>query len=235
MPAPNDELPADRFERAIALATQPINGQLPRPWISDLTHPRLAQVFIVGRNPARRYDAALVSHERHLDALFNRNGQSCRGLYDELVEPSPTRHNIDVLRQHLRAAGVTRVLETNVIGYASAMSADLSLPEHAGGRDAGSALFQLLIREARPVMLIAHGAGTIGDLSKALGTKLLSPPDEAGEPVTMHAGGMQIIAIPSLAPPAWNRWTRWAGSHMARVASLTADALAAHDRASSAH
>lgn len=33
MPAPNDELPSDPFERAIALAAQPINGQLPRPWM----------------------------------------------------------------------------------------------------------------------------------------------------------------------------------------------------------
>jgi hypothetical protein len=225
MQTPNDRLPADSFERAVALATQPINGQLPRPWMSDLTHPRMAQVFIVGRNPARQYDATAVTHERHLDALFNRNGQSCRGLYDELVEPSLTRNNIDKLRQHLRAVGVTRVLETNVIGYSSAMSADLSLPEHAGGRAAGSALFRLLIEQARPSVLIAHGAGTIKALAKVLGARLPSPAGKPGEPTTMQAGGMQIIAIPSLAPPAWNRWTGWADSHLMRVASLAADAL----------
>lgn len=66
------------FEQSIAQATRPLNGQLPRPWMTDLVDPLSAQVFIVGRNPARSYDASLVTHERHLDALFNRNGAKSR-------------------------------------------------------------------------------------------------------------------------------------------------------------
>ena len=50
-----------QFEKSIAAATQAINGQFPRPWMTDLADPLSAEVFIVGRNPARTYDASKVS------------------------------------------------------------------------------------------------------------------------------------------------------------------------------
>jgi hypothetical protein len=125
------------FELKISAAIRTFNGQLPCPWMTNLADPLSAQDFIVGRNQARTYDASTLTHERHVDALFNRNGQSCRALYDELAAPSPTRQNIDLLRGLLEKAGVDRVLETNVICYSSPMSADLcSLNTQAGARQA---------------------------------------------------------------------------------------------------
>jgi hypothetical protein len=47
----------DSLERAIRPLTSPINGQLPRPWMTDLTDPREALVFIVGKNQRSGYPA----------------------------------------------------------------------------------------------------------------------------------------------------------------------------------
>lgn len=214
------------FESAISAATRPLNGQLPRPWMTDLTDPIAARVLIVGRNPARGYDATTLDHTRHLDALFNRNGESCRGLYDELVgEPSPTRRNIDMLRTLLADAGVDQVLETNIICYSSPMSADLAKPAHAGGREAGTAIFRLLLDHVRPRVLIAHGAGTIRDVAAIVGAALPPARSAPGAPVHVESSGMTLILLPSLAPPAWNRWQGWARGHLQAAAEMAAAAL----------
>jgi hypothetical protein len=217
---------AHAFESAIKAATRALNGQLPRPWMTDLTDPLGAQVFVVGRNQARGYDASTLDHTRHLDALFNRNGQSCRALYDELVgAPSPTRRNINLLRTLLMDAGVNRVLETNVICYSSPMSADLAKPAHTGGRELGTAIFRLLLEHVRPRVLIVHGAGTIRDVSAIVGVALPPARDEPGTPVYVDVAGMKLILLPSLAPPAWNRWQGWARAHLEATAEMVADTL----------
>jgi len=214
------------FESAISAATRPVNGQLPRPWMTDLTDPHGARVLIVGRNPARGYDATTLDHARHLDALFNRNGQSCRALYDELAgEPSPTRRNIDMLRTLLSDAGVDHVLETNVICYSSPMSSDLAKPEHVGGREAGTAIFRLLLDHIRPRVLMAHGAGTISDVAAIIGASLKPARSAPGEPAHVEFSGMTLISLPSLAPPAWNRWQGWAREHLWSAAEMAAVAL----------
>jgi len=148
--------------------------------MTNLADPLSAQVFIVGRNQARTYDASALTHERHLDALFNRNGQSCRALYDELAAPSPTRRNIDLLRGLLEKAGVDRVLETNVICYSSPMSADLCSLKHAGGRATGKAVFKLLLDFVRSSVLIAHGASTASDLAAVFNLPLPPPATQTG-------------------------------------------------------
>jgi hypothetical protein len=194
--------------------------------MTDLTDPLSARVFIVGRNPASTYDATALSHERHLDALFNRNGQSCRALYEEMIgAPSCTRRNLDNLRVLLREVGVTSVLETNVIAYSSSMSADLAKPEHHGGREAGRALFRLLLERVRPRVVIAHGAGTIADLGEMMGARLPPPCKQQGSPTSLEVDGTTLILLPSLAPPAWQRWQRWATPHLEEAARITAAAL----------
>jgi hypothetical protein len=91
------------LEASIRRLTQPVNGQFPRPWMTDMAHPEKARVFIVGRNQAKVFPAAALvgGHEAYIDALFNRSGKSCRKLYEEMSGregPSPTRENIYALR-----------------------------------------------------------------------------------------------------------------------------------------
>ena len=102
----------DEFENQIQELTKPLNGQLPRPWMTRMKNPLEADVFIVGMNQRNGYPAKDIPHRRHLDALFNRNGESCRGLYDEVTQGrlSPTRKNTDRLAACLNERGIHNIL-----------------------------------------------------------------------------------------------------------------------------
>ena len=164
--------------------TREVDGQFPRPWMTDLSDPLEANCFIVGRNQRNGYEVAAVGNQqRHVDALFNRNGASCRGLYDSLFSPSPTRKNIDRLSHKLKKGGA-RVLETNVICFSSPMSSDLT----QGQRSIGSQVFKWLLDRIAPEVIIVHGAGAAKELSK------------------LDTASTAIIEMPSLAPPAYNKW-----------------------------
>ncbi len=218
-----------QFESAIAQLTQPINGQFPRPWMTDLSDPLSANVFIVGKNQRNGYDTSRLNHERHFNALFNRNGQSCRELYDELTQNkrSPTRQHTDRFRQLLEGVGVTRILETNVVCYSTPMSADLKRLEHTGGTDIGSEIFLTLLDFIKPRVLIAHGAGTCKALGKLLNTALPALPTEPASVVFTVVGATTVFVVPSLAPPKWNTWQNWADEHLGNVALAVAGALGA--------
>lgn len=214
------------FEATVSALTQPLNGQYPRPWMTDLSNPLSAKAVIVGRNQAKSYDAARLTHQRHMDALFNRNDESCRGLYAELVgSSSQTRQNTDRLRGLLLQAGVDSVLETNVICYSTPMSAELAMPGHSGGRGRGTEIFRILIEAVQPPVLIVHGAGAIKDLSKVLSYNLPLPCAEPGKPISARVGNTTVFVVRSLAPTEWWQWHGWAWSHLQLVAEEVADLL----------
>jgi hypothetical protein len=195
--------------------------------MTELTNPLSANVFVVGKNQAKGYDASRLSHRRHVDALFNRNGESCRVVYDEMTgfNSSPTRRNIDRLRQMLKAEGVTRVLETNVVCYSTPMSGDLRLPQHSVGTARGTEIFLALVHFIEPKVLIAHGSGTTNTLGSLLGAILPLPPDLPIVPTPTIVGNSKVFVIPSLAPPQWNKWHTWADQHLINVAKAVARAL----------
>ena len=215
------------LERAIRELTRPLNGQYPRPWMTDLPNPEAAEVFIVGRNQAKAYDAdRLGSHDRHLDALFNRNGESCRDMYLEMADkPSRTRANIESLTRRLQQHGVSKVLETNVICYSSPMSADLRSSGHAGGAKRGEDIFRTLLAQIKPRVLIAHGAGTLADLEGVLGQPVATAPEGPGDVRSVRVQEMTVFPIPSLAPPGYNKWARWAPGYLENLASAVAQEL----------
>lgn len=216
------------IERAIRELTQPIDGQYPRPWMTKLAAPESAKVFIVGKNQAKEYPVEEVgSHSRYLDALFNRNGQTCRGLYDRISggQPSPTRKNTDSLTTRLERAGVSEVLETNVICYSTPMSSHLSLPVHRGGRDRGREVFRTLLYLVRPSVLVVHGAGAARELGKVIEVELPEAADADGPPVMKQTAERTVFVLPSLAPPAYNLWSRWAPNHLDQVARAAAQVV----------
>lgn len=236
------------LEDVVRKLTRPINGQYPRPWMTSMKDPARARVFVVGRNQATGFpENAIESHAAYLDALFNRNGRSARALYDQIRTaegrgPSPTRKNLDSLTSALLGAGVTEVLETNVICYSTPMSRDLSRAQHDGGRQRGTEIFTALLDVIRPAVLIAHGSGTHRDLARLLGVALPAAPESAGAAggaLRVHArlarGPYDVIVyvIPSLAPPAFNRWASWAADHLHAMARAVATHLGDDDPARS--
>lgn len=214
---------SESFEQRICELTQAVNRQYPRPWMTSLKDPLQAQVFIVGMNQRNGYDVERVgSHAHHLDALFNRNGRTCRGVYDEMTggRPSPTRVNVDRLTSLLKDAGVTGVLETNVVCYSTPMSHVLARGEHRLGAAQGTEIFRFLLEAIRPRVLIAHGSGTCRRLERILAVKLPQAPKVSDSLVIAdrRESCPTVLVIPSLAPPAFNAWARWAPAHLERVA-----------------
>lgn len=157
-------MPSNRLEQRLLPLLRPIRGQYPRPWMTVLPDPTDARVLIVGQNQAKTYPADRLTQQRYLDAHFNRNGESCRSLYDELTggRSSPTRRNLDALSADLAFASV---VETNVICYSTPTAVDLREPFHAPGAALGADIFRTLLDEIRPIVIIMHGAGTI-DLAR---------------------------------------------------------------------
>ena len=210
----------NQFEETIRELTEPINGQYPRPWMTEMKTPWEAEVFVVGKNQKNGYAVNKVSHRRHLDALFNRDGESCRGLYDELTEgkPSLTRRNTDGLVAHLNKRNIHNILETNVICYSTPMSKDLNNPEHSGGTKRGEDIFRYLLAEIAPSVLIVHGVGSMKSISPILQLKQLKVPRSADEICDVQMEKHLIIPIPSLAPAVFNKWSSWADRYLDKVA-----------------
>ncbi|HET8834292.1 MAG TPA: hypothetical protein VFN08_06145 [Gemmatimonadales bacterium] len=196
-----------RFEDEVREWIRPVNGQYPRPWMSDTTDPEHAQVFILGRNPATPVPVDLVSgREESLDALFNRNGRTHAELYAKARArlgkgPSPSRTNIERLSALLKQRGATAVLETNVTCYATPMSADLGLSTNVGGKQAGQRIFR----------------GCCDGCDRPSSSLM-----EAGQPATWRG---------SSGPPGWSRWASWADDYLRAVGSRAAEHLEAAKRA----
>lgn len=218
---------ASQFETGIRELTKPINGQLPRPWMTRMKDPFRARVFVVGMNQSREYPAGQISHERHLDALFNRNGETCRGLYDLATKgkASWTRRNIDQITDRLNRQGVQDVMETDVICYSTRMSRDLRNPSHASGARKGDEIFRYLLEQIMPPVLIVHGVGAGKRVVGILGIDLLKIPQNADEVCEIQTDRHLIIPIPSLSPPAFNLWSAWSGELTDRVAARIKDKL----------
>lgn len=211
---------SDSFEERIRELTKPINGQLPRPWMTAMTNPQDADVFIVGMNQSKKYCAEDILHQRHIDALFNRNGESCHGLYDWAAngKSSPTRRNTDDLVGRLNQRGIHNILETNVVCYSTRTGADLGNRDHADGVRRGKEIFQYLLDEISPAILIVHGAGSLKRVSNILKISQLKVPKSADEICDVQTEHHLVIPVPSLSPPAFNRWRSWSNEYLDRVA-----------------
>ena len=218
----------DKFEEKIRELTEPINGQLPRPWMTKMRNPLEADVFIVGRNQRNPYSATEIRHQRHLDALFNRNGESCRRLYDEVTKgkPSPTRRNIDDLAARLNQRNIHNILETDVVCYSTPIGADLRKRAHAGGARKGEEIFRYLLAEIAPTVLIVHGAGSVQHISRILKMDRLKVPRSTDEIFDVQTEQHLVIPVPSLAPPAFNRWSSWSDGYLDKVADRVREKLA---------
>ncbi|HYR88050.1 MAG TPA: hypothetical protein VE422_28485 [Terriglobia bacterium] len=147
------------LEQLLATLTEPIGDQYPRPWMSALDEPETAEVFIVGQNQAKRFPDT-VSHQRFVDSLYNRNGETGRALYDEITgcKPSKTRARLDALASQLCFA---RTLETNVVCFSTESARELDDTVNAEGRTRGAKVFETILAYIQPKLLITHGVGTL--------------------------------------------------------------------------
>ena len=227
----------EKLREAIRELTRPINEQYPRPWMVE-GNPAEAEVFLVGKNQSTPFTKKDVpTHKEFLDAHFNCGAPNkCRALYDKVAHeeprgrPSPTRKNIDRLRDCLKGEGVTKVLETNVICYSTSMSADLRRPEHSGGKSQGREIFRAVLDGVRPKVLVVFGAGAAKELGETLGASLPAPihhPEFKACPTLLQVewGQIGVLVIPSLAQPEWNKWCSQADAAFPVIARTVAEML----------
>jgi hypothetical protein len=74
----------------------------------------------------------------------------------------------------------------------------------------------------KPPVLIVHGAGAKTTLEKTLQHKLPSCPNNPDSIImtklSMDNYSMTVYVLPSLAPPAYNKWLEWATCYMEKIA-----------------
>ena len=195
--------------------------------MTKMTNPLEADVFIIGMNQRNGYLESDIPHGRHIDALFNRNGESCRGIYDEVTQgkPSPTRRNIDGLTNRLAQRGIHNVIETDVVCFSTPLGKDLRKSENAEGARKGEEIFCYLLDAIAPPVLIVHGVGSLKRIARILKMRRLQVPHTAEEICDVQTGDQLIIPIPSLAPPGFNMWSSWSSGFMDAVADRVRDQL----------
>ncbi len=213
----------DALRRLADEVIGPIGGGYLRPWMCS-GDPAACRVLLVGANPATPFPADGLTRERYLDALVN-DDPFQREHYLALRggTPSPTRRTIDRLVSVLRGRGVAPVLETNVW---TLPTRDLAALRHADRAvvAASATVVPRLIELLTPPVILVHGAAATRGLAAVLGRDL--PVASVAAPVLWTQGRPAIVAIPSLSPPAANRWLPAGWVLLERLAADVAERVA---------
>ena len=210
------------FEDRIRLMTKPRGGAYPRPWTTD-TDPRQADVLIVGASSATTFRAADVgNHDQFLDALWNRNGRTCREMYDAATaKRSRTRPNLDRLSKMLASRGLTS-LQTNVSCASARFDSEISEEDRAHGTE----LFKTVVAHVPWRAMIVYGVGASERFGRAFGVAMPPVPSPASIPVRTTVLKRAVFVSPTLAPPSY-RTSVW--PYLERVVTAIAAGGAATD------
>jgi hypothetical protein len=189
------------FENRIRAMTVPGEGIYPRPWMTD-TDPDHADVLIVGASSAKAFHVSDIgSHDQFLDSLWNRNGQTCRAMYDAATtKPSRTRPNLDRLSGMLATQGLTS-LQTNV----TCASAPYDAQVRREARVHGTELFKVVVAHVPWKAMIVYGIGASERFGLAFRMTMPPVPSPDSEPVWTTMNGRAIFVSPTLAFPQYKR------------------------------
>lgn len=187
------------FEDHIRAMTVPRNDVYPRPWTTDMD-PDYADVLIVGASSAKMFHVSDVgNHDQFLDALWNRNGQTCRAMYDAVTKkPSRTRSNLDRLSEMLTARGLTS-LQTNV----TCASAPYDAQVRKEARLHGTELFKVVVAQVPWRAMIVYGVGASERFGRAFGMAMPPVPSPNSTPIWTTVQGRAVFVSPTLAFPSY--------------------------------
>lgn len=204
------------FEDRIRAMTVPRNSAYPRPWTTD-TDPSQADVLIVGASSAKTFRVVDVgSHDQFLDALWNRNGQTCRAMYaSATTKRSRTRPNLERLSRMLSAHGLTS-LQTNVACASGRYDAEVSDEDRAHG----SELFKAVVAHVPWKAMIVYGVGASEDFGHAFDVAMPPVPSPDSGPVWTTIQGRAVFVSPTIAFPRYRK-TVW--PYLERVVAVIAE------------
>lgn len=187
------------FEDCIRAMTTPRHDTYPRPWTTD-TDPGQVNVLIVGASSAKTFHTADVgSHDHFLDALWNRNGQTCRAMYNAAtIKPSRTRPNLDRLSGMLAARGLTS-LQTNVTCASGRYDAEVPDEDRVHGTE----LFKAVVAHVPWKAMIVYGVGASKQFGRAFGVAMPPVPSADSPPVWTTIQGRPVFVSPTLAFPGY--------------------------------
>ncbi len=225
------------FERAIWKYIQPVDGkngmQLPRPWFTKFDNPLVARIFVVGANQKNGFDPNSIDIHRHFDGLFNRNGETCNGIYREATggKESLTRKRIQAyITGKLEERDITDVLETNVVCRSSPQFSDLD----KGEKEIGSEVFRYLLNTVRPRILIIFGKGARQRFAESItlvpaerggiDTRLRKiVPNKNSVPTSVSLNdNLEVFCVPGLVMAGWNEWSGWIDAYTDKLADEVA-------------
>lgn len=183
------------LEDRIRALTKKRNGAYPRPWMTDID-PEQADVLIVGASSAETFHvAAIGSHDQFIDALWNRNGLTCRRMYDAATtKPSRTRPNLDRLSGMLAEHKLTS-LQTNVACASGRSDAKVPKKERAHGTE----LFKAVMMHVPWKAMILYGVRVSKRFGIALDLNMPSVPPPDSAPVSVQFHGRPVYISPTLA------------------------------------
>ncbi|WP_028711799.1 MULTISPECIES: hypothetical protein [unclassified Paracoccus (in: a-proteobacteria)] len=206
------------FEDRIRSLTMPRRGAYPRPWMTD-TDPDQVKVLIVGASSAKTFHCADVgTHDQFLDALWNRNGRSCREMYDAATtKPSKTRPNLARLSKMLAERGLTS-MQTNISCASARYDADLSDEDRAHGTE----IFKAVLEHVPWRAMIVYGVGASKQFGRAFGMAMPQVPSPDSAPVQVSFRERTVFISPTLAPPRY-RTSVW--PYLERVVGIIASTV----------
>lgn len=210
---------ATNLERVIRSLTKPRHGAYPRPWMTD-ADPEQAQVLIVGSSSSKIFRTEDIGdHDTFIDGLWNRNGRTCRAMYDAATtRPSRTRPNLDRLSAMLADRGVAS-MQTNVFCASAPYTADLTEDDRAHG----SQIFKAVVAYVPWQAMIVHGIGASRRFGETFGLGMPEVPLADAHPVWIDFHGRPVFVAPTLAAPRY-RTTVW--PHLDAVVATIAEAIA---------
>ena len=181
-----------------------------------MTNPLEADVFVIGMKPARQYPADEVPHERHFNALFNRNGEHCRSLYHEVNrgDASPTRRNLDRFTALLNQRNIHNIIETNIVCCLDPDNTPFPNTGHIGQSRRDEEIFRYILRQIAPKVLIVYGVATTDRLCKILNSGPIAVPKSLDDFRDVHTENHIVIPTRSFAPPEFNRWRAWSDAFL---------------------
>jgi hypothetical protein len=192
------------LEERVRALTEPRGGVFPRPWMTD-TDPEKVEVLIVGASSAKTFRAADVgSHDDFIDCLWNRNGKTCKGMYEAATtKPSRTRPNLDKLSRMLAERGLSS-LQTNVACASAPYDALLSREDRAQG----TALFKTVVSYVPWRAMMVYGVGASERFGTLFGISMPPIPSPNSEARKVTLSARPVFISPTLAPPSY-RNTVW--------------------------
>ncbi|PRY22503.1 hypothetical protein CLV78_10643 [Aliiruegeria haliotis] len=134
------------------------------------------------------------------------------------LEPEPAEENVTRFLELLKGRGISVVLF-------DAAELCMETQNHPGATEA----LRQFLRLKPPQAMVIFGEKAVRGVARNISAELPAPPLPGAGLAEKDFNGCRVIPLMSLAPPAWNRWKRWAWMYLDGVVADIAGKLVDRD------